>query len=165
MELLGDFLTWAWARHHNPLSWYIRPLFILPFCYFAYIRNVRGIVLTLVAVTSSMFWFPAPTAPDPRGAALLAVEREYLSGPLTVSRMLLTGLIPVWFVLLAWAVRQLSWVGVVTVIGAGTFLKVAWLFRVGGQDAWVIIPPVALGTAISAGVLLIAYTRVRRHPV
>ena len=107
-------------------------------------------MLTLVAVTSSMFWFPAPTAPDPRGAALLAVEREYLSGPLTVSRMLLTGLIPVWFVLLAWAVRQLSWVGVVTVIGAGTFLKVAWLFRVGGQDAWVIIPPVALGTAISA---------------
>src|SRR5262245_61384911 len=156
MELLGDFLNWAWARHHNPLGWYIRPLCILPFCYFAYTKNVRGIVLTLVAVTSSMFWFPAPATPDPRGAALLAVEREYVGGPLTVSRMILTGLIPVWFVLLAWAVRKLSWVGVATVIGAGTLLKMAWLFRVGGRDAWVIVPPVAVGTAICASVLVVA---------
>ena len=58
MDVLTDFLNWAWARHQNPLSWYIRPLFILPFCYFAYKKSVRGIVLTLVAVTSSMFWFP-----------------------------------------------------------------------------------------------------------
>jgi hypothetical protein len=35
MELLEGFLSWAWARHHNVLSWYIRPLFLLPFCYFA----------------------------------------------------------------------------------------------------------------------------------
>ncbi len=30
MELLNDILAWAWGRHHNILSWYIRPLFILP---------------------------------------------------------------------------------------------------------------------------------------
>lgn len=58
MDVLNDFLDWAWARHQNPLSWYVRPLFILPFCYFAYKKSVRGIMLTLVAVTSSMFWFP-----------------------------------------------------------------------------------------------------------
>ena len=23
----GEFVAWAWARHHNVLSWYIRPLF------------------------------------------------------------------------------------------------------------------------------------------
>ena len=42
MDVLTDFLTWAWARHHNPLSWYIQPLFIAPFCYFAYERSMRG---------------------------------------------------------------------------------------------------------------------------
>jgi hypothetical protein len=162
MDLLGDFLNWAWARHHNPLSWYIRPLFILPFCYFTYRKSIWGITLTLVALTSSMFWFPAPAMPDPRGAALIAVEREYLGAPMTVSRLVLTGLIPVWFVMLAWAVRRTSWVGVATVIGAGTLLKVAWLFRLGGGDAWVIVPPVALGTAICGGVLVISYRRVRR---
>jgi hypothetical protein len=34
------------------------------------------------------------------------------------------------------------------------------LFREGGSDAWVIIPPVALGTAVCAGVLLFAYRHV-----
>ena len=32
----GEFVAWAWGRHHNVLSWYIRPLFFLPFCFFAY---------------------------------------------------------------------------------------------------------------------------------
>ena len=36
MDTLFDFLNWAWARHHNPISWYIRPLFVLPFCDFSY---------------------------------------------------------------------------------------------------------------------------------
>ena len=164
MDVLGAFLDWAWARHHNPLSWYIRPLFILPFCYFAYKRSVWGIAMTLVAVTSSMFWFPAPATPNPRGAALLAIEREYVGGPLTFSQIVLTGLIPVWFGTLAWAVRKRSWLGVATVIVSGTLLKVGWLFRVGGSDAWVIVPPVALGTAVCAVVLLSAYVRVRNLP-
>ena len=73
MDTMVEFLNWAWARHHNPLSWYIRPLFILPFCYFAYQKSVRGMVLTVVAVTSSMFWFPAPAAPDP-----MAVNPQHL---------------------------------------------------------------------------------------
>ena len=67
MDVLDDFLNWAWARHLNPLSWYIRPLFILPFCYFAYRKSVGGMALTVVAVTSSMFWFPVPATPEPRG--------------------------------------------------------------------------------------------------
>jgi hypothetical protein len=41
VELINDVATWAWARHHNILSWYIRPLFLLPFCLFAYRRGPR----------------------------------------------------------------------------------------------------------------------------
>ena len=37
-----EFVAWAWARHHNILSWYVRPLFILPFCFFAYRRSLLG---------------------------------------------------------------------------------------------------------------------------
>jgi hypothetical protein len=58
-QFLDEFLSWAWARHHNPLSWYIRPLFLLPFCYFAYKRSTWGIVLTLFALATSMVWFPS----------------------------------------------------------------------------------------------------------
>ena len=77
MELLQGFLSWAWARHHNVLSWYIRPLFLLPFCYFAYKRSVTGIVATLIALATSMFWFPAPENPSPAVVKMLAAEEEY----------------------------------------------------------------------------------------
>jgi hypothetical protein len=103
MESLYDFLSWAWARHHNPLSWYIRPLFVLPFCYFAYKRNVAGAALTILAVTSSMFWFPAPSQADPRAAAFLAMERQYLTGGWTWGKTAMTELVPIWFLFLSWA--------------------------------------------------------------
>ena len=164
MDGLNDFLNWAWARHANPLSWYIRPLFILPFCYFAYRRSLWGMALTIVAVTSSMFWFPAPATPDPRAAAFLAVERQYVGGPWTLSRIVLTALVPIWFVALAWGVRRCSCLGVATVIGSGTLLKVGWSFYFGGESAWVIVPPVALGFVVCAGVPVYAYRRVRRVP-
>jgi Mn2+/Fe2+ NRAMP family transporter len=58
---LEGFLSWAWERHHNVLSWYIRPLFILPLVYFSYRRSLPGIVLTLVALATSMFWLLPPS--------------------------------------------------------------------------------------------------------
>ena len=161
MDSLVDLLNWAWARHHNPLSWYIRPLFILPFCYFAYKRNVRGMVWTLVAVTSSMFWFPAPATPDPTATAFLAVERQWITGPLTLDRLVLTALIPIWFIALAAAFRHRMWVAAASVIVVGTALKVAWSFYMGGASAWIIVPPVALGNAVCAGVLMYVYWRSR----
>ena len=70
-----EFIAWAWERHHNVLSWYIRPLLLLPFCYFAYRRSLFGIVLTLVALATSMFWFPAPETTSPAVREMLAGGR------------------------------------------------------------------------------------------
>jgi hypothetical protein len=165
MDTLVDFLNWAWARHHNPLSWYVRPLFILPFCYFAYKKSVRGMMLTVVAVTSSMFWFAPPDTPDPKATAFLAVERQLITGPLTLSRLILTALIPIWFIALAAVLQRRLWVAAAFVIVAGTPLKVAWSFYVGGASAWAIVPPVALGNAVCAVVLTYAYWRTKRRPV
>lgn len=165
MDTLVDFLNWAWARHHNPLSWYIRPLFILPFCYFAYKRSARGVGLTLLAVASSMFWFPAPATPDPTAVEFLEVERQWITGPLTLARLVLTALIPVWFIALAAALRQRLWAAAALVIAAGTALKLAWSFYMGGASAWIIVPPVALGNGVVAGVLFYAYWRTRHQSV
>jgi hypothetical protein len=157
MDTLIDFLNWAWARHHNVLSWYIRPLFILPFCYFAYKKSRWGIVATVIGVTSSMFWFPAPAAPDPQAAAFLAAERRYITGPVTPGKLAMTMLVPIWFVALAWAFRRRAWVGGAMVIAAGTLLKIAWSFQVAGASAWAIVAPVTFGTMMCVGGLLLAY--------
>jgi hypothetical protein len=161
MDTLTDFLDWAWARHHNPLSWYVRPLFILPFCYFAYKRNVWGVALTIAAVASSMFWFPAPDSVDPRAAAFLRVERDYLAAPWTFGKIVMTALIPAWFIALAWAFRRRSWLLGAAIICAGALLKVAWSFRVAGDNAWSIVLPVVLGNAVCAVALFFAYRRFR----
>ncbi|MGW8265041.1 MAG: hypothetical protein ACWGSQ_01670 [Longimicrobiales bacterium] len=165
MDSLGEFLNWAWARHHNPLSWYIRPLFVLPFCYFAYKKSVTGVVLTIVGVLSSMFWFPAPSEADPRAAAFLEMERQYVTGSWSFAKTAMTALIPIWFTMLGWAFWRRSWVAGLVVINVGAALKVIWSFYFGGDTAWSIIPPVVIGALICNGILLYVFRRKRaREP-
>lgn len=161
MEWLGDFWSWAWARHQNPVSWYIRPLFVLPFCYFAFKKSVAGLVLTVVGVLSSMFWFPAPSATDPRAAEFLAMEQQYVVGGWTWTKTAMTLLVPAWFVLLAAAFWRRSWIVGILVINVGAALKVVWSFYFGGDTAWSIVPPVVVGAAICNGVLVYLLRRRR----
>ncbi|MBL0019136.1 MAG: hypothetical protein IPP17_22600 [Bacteroidetes bacterium] len=55
------FFDWVFERHHNPWSWYIRPLFLIPFCFFAYKRSWAGISATIFMLFTSMFWFNRPS--------------------------------------------------------------------------------------------------------
>lgn len=73
------FVDWAFARHHNTLSWVVRPLLILPFCYAAWRHSLTGMALSVLAVLTSMFWFPAPATPDPKVIGFLAAEQEILA--------------------------------------------------------------------------------------
>jgi hypothetical protein len=45
----------------------------------------------------------------------------------------------------------------------GTLLKIIWSFYFGGDSAWAIVPPVALGFVVCAGSLLYAHRRVRHR--
>lgn len=161
MDWLGDFWAWAWARHHNPLSWYIRPLFVLPYCYFAYKKSATGLVLTVLAVLSSMFWFPAPATADPRAAEFLAMEQQYATGGWTWTKTAMAALVPLWFVLLAGAFWRRSWIVGIVVINVGAVLKVVWSFSFGGETAWSILPPVVVGALICNAVLVYVLGRQR----
>ena len=162
MEWLGDFWAWAWARHQNPLSWYVRPLFVLPLCYFAYKKSVTGVVVTVIGVLTSMFWFPAPSDADPRAAEFLAMEQRYVTGGWTWAKTAMTVLVPVWFILLGRAFWRRSWITGIMVINVGVALKVIWSFYFGGAAAWSIVPPVAIGAVISNGVLVYVLLRRRK---
>jgi hypothetical protein len=91
---LERLAEWAWARHHNVLSWYVRPLFLLPLAWSAHRRSPAGIAVTLVALATSMAWFPAPARVDPRVDEFLRFEREWLTGEWTGRKVLLTVLSP-----------------------------------------------------------------------
>jgi hypothetical protein len=126
MDVLQSFLEWAWARHHNLLSWYVRPLFLIPFCCFAYRRSGSGIGVTLAGLLTSMFWFPAPSNPSPEVLAALEAERNYLTGDWTVAKILIAALIPATFAALGAAFWRRSFVFGAVVLNGMALIKVVW---------------------------------------
>jgi hypothetical protein len=157
MEWIDELAAWAWNRHHNVLSWYIRPLFLLPFCWFAHRRSPLGIVATLVALATSMAWFPAPTTPDPAVVAMLDAERGYLLGPWTAGKVLISLLVPATFTALAVAFwrRSLRW-GLVVVNGAVLF-KIGWTYAVGDTTAAnAHLVPALVGLTVTDALLVVA---------
>src|SRR3712207_4155224 len=160
---IDEFVAWAWARHHNELSWYIRPLFLLPFCYFAYRRSLLGITLTVVALATSMFWFPAPERANPGAAEFLAMEREYLTGEWSLWKVLLALLMPLSFAALAVAFWRRSLVWGLAVINAMVLVKVAWSFYFGDTSGGLtLLPSAIVGLAVCDAVILYLVRRMRR---
>lgn len=161
MDDVNQLLEWAWARHHNPWSWYIRPLFILPFCYFAWRRNLIGVVLTVLATLTSTAWFPAPATPNPEILRYLEVERRWLtSGPLTTAMVLLVGA-SLWLLASAFWTRRLLY-GVL-VLNVATFLKVVFSMTFGGKAGWASLAPSIATLAICNGVFAAIYLRLQRE--
>jgi hypothetical protein len=159
----GEFLSWAWERHHNVLSWYIRPLFFLPFCFFAYKRSLSGMILTLVALATSMFWFPAPGRTDPQVFQFLAVEREYLTGDWTTAKVLLALIVPVSFAALGLVFWKRSIVYGLVLLNAVVLVKLAWSFYFGNESGGITLLPSALaGLAVCDAVILYVVRRIRK---
>ncbi|WP_433782213.1 hypothetical protein ACQPX6_20185 [Actinomycetospora sp. CA-101289] len=117
---------WAWARHQNELSWYVRPLFLLPLAWASYRRSVTGIVVTLVALATSMAWFPVPAAVDPQVASFLAFEQEYLTGSWPAGKILVTLLVPVMLAAFCAAFWWRSVAAGAVVLALIAVVKVTW---------------------------------------
>jgi hypothetical protein len=167
-EWLSELVTWAWDRHHNVLSWWIRPLFLIPYCWFAWRRSWPGLVLTLVALATSMFWFPAPERTSPAVLEMLQGERDYLLGEWTVWKVAIALLVPLMFAGIALALWRRSIVWAVVVINGGILFKIAWTFFVSGTDgALAHLLPAVVGLALidCAAVLAVRWMRRRRTVV
>jgi pimeloyl-ACP methyl ester carboxylesterase len=161
IELLQDVAAWAWARHHNVLSWYVRPLFLLPLAWAAWRRSGWGIAATLVALVTSMAWFPAPARPDPRVLEFLAFEREYLTGGWTLGKVLLS-LVPIALVAaycLAFWRRSPGW-GLV-LLNAMALGKLLWGVVLGDGTGWAMTGPLLAGLAVGDVALVLAARRLR----
>jgi hypothetical protein len=163
-QLLTDFGDWAYDRHANVLSWYIRPLFLLPLAWFAYRRSGWGIAATLLALATSMFWFPAPARPDPRVLEFLDFERQWLTSDWDARKLLLTLLVPLSlsaFCLAFWR-RSVVWGLVILNLMAGG--KLLWGVVAGDGTGWAMTAPALAGLLMGDLVLLSLLRRMRSRP-
>lgn len=156
-----QLLGWAWERHANIWSWYVRPLFLLPLAYSAYRRWVSGIVLTLLALATSMAWFPPPEQVEPSVAEFLAFERAWLTSGWTFGKVLVSvlALSSLAALCVAFWTRSLTY-GLV-VIAAMAVGKMAWGVLEGGGTGWAMLVPAAAGLVICVAGVVVAMRRVR----
>jgi len=133
----------------------------LPFCYFAYRRSINGIALTLLALATSMFWFPEPEQPDPEVLEFLAAEKEYLTGDWTLAKVLMSLLVPASLAALALAFWKRSLFFGLVVVNAIMLTKVAWSFYYAGDSGWALLSPALVGVVICDAVILYVAHRVR----
>lgn len=88
------FFDWVFDRHHNQWSWYIRPIFLIPFCFFAYKRNWTGISITIFCLFTSMFWFSRPEVVSENVKTFLQFEKDWLYGYWDYKKILLILTVP-----------------------------------------------------------------------
>lgn len=155
-----DFFEWAFLRHQNVLSWYIRPLFMIPICYFAFKRSKTGISASIFLLLISMFWFPKTDVVDKNVIEFLAMERSYLTGHWTIAKILVTSIVPISMGLLIWGLWKRNMKAGIGVLVGIAFGKIIWSVTEGGTSGLSIIVPAIAGLLICVVVLIIWYKKI-----
>lgn len=151
------FFNWAFERHQNTLSWWARPVLMLPFCYFAFKQSLNGILLSILAIFTSMFWFPAPAQPDAQVLKFLLMEKQYLTSGWDLANILGAIGIAAFFVLISVALWRHSVKLGIGIAVAGALLKILWSVMA-SPDGGVSVIPFAVGGAIMLIIAALIYS-------
>ncbi|WP_209405394.1 hypothetical protein [Pseudozobellia sp. WGM2] len=156
------FFDWVFERHHNQWSWYLRPLFLLPFCYFAYKKSFAGMMLSIFALFTSMFWFPKPEIVSKNVIDFLEFEKEYLHGEWNLSKILLSFTIPISFIALGLAFWKRSLIMSIAVVLLMATGKMVWSIQNAGESGKSILIPAILGLLICCGLIFYGFKRLEK---
>ncbi len=156
------FFDWVFARHQNQLSWYIRPLFLIPFCFFSFKRSFAGISITVFLLLTSMFWFPVPATVNNSVAEFLAMEKEYLLGEWSWVKIVTTILVPLSLIALSIAFWKRSlWMGISVMVFIAV-AKMLWSVLFGGESGRSVILPAVAGLLICIALISVGFIRMQK---
>lgn len=157
-----DFLNWVFERHQNQLSWYIRPLFLIPFCFFAYKHSLAGISITIFCLATSMFWFNKPEIVSEEVKMFLQFEKDWLYSDLNFNKLLLLLTVPISMGALALAIwKRNLWMGLAVVVLMATG-KIIWSIQNAGEAGKSIVVPAVLGLLVCVGLIFYGFKQMER---
>ncbi len=148
MAVNREFFDWSFARHHNVLSWYIRPMFLIPFAYFSIKKNPVGISITIFALATSMFWFPEPAVIDSKVAEFLQMEKDYLTVEITLSSIFFAFVVVFSLGSLSYALWHRNKKAGVIILLTIAAAKTLWSLVEGGASGTSILIPAGLGLVV-----------------
>lgn len=156
------FFDWVFNRHHNQWSWYIRPVFLVPFCFFAYKRSWGGISVTIFCLFTSMFWFNKPESVNDNVKVFLQFEKDWLYGDWNIKKVMLIITVPVSFITLGMAFWKRSLfigLGVIALMATG---KILWSIQNAGEAGKSIVAPAIFGLLLCTGLILYGFKRLEK---
>lgn len=157
------FFDWVFERHHNAWSWYIRPIFLIPFCFFAYKRNWAGISITIFCLFTSMFWFNKPDLVSEDVKTFLQFEKDWLYGEWNYKKIMLIITVPISFFALGlafWKRSLLMGLGVVVLMATG---KIIWSIAQAGESGKSILMPALIGLLLCCVLIFFGFKRLERN--
>ncbi|NEW81536.1 MAG: hypothetical protein GZ094_04120 [Mariniphaga sp.] len=156
------FFDWVFDRHHNQWSWYIRPIFLIPFCFFAYKQSWTGISITVFCIFTSMFWFNRPEVVSDNVKTFLQFEKDWLYGEWDFKKLMLIITVPVSFIALGlafWKHSLFMGLGVAILITTG---KIVWSIQNAGESGKSIIVPAILGLIICITLIFYGFKKLEK---
>lgn len=100
---MNDLLETLWRRHQNPWSWAFRLVFFLMLSLGLWLHALWVVLLAVVGLGTSWFWFPEPSTPNDFTADALAGERDWLAEPLRGRKLIEVVFGLAAFILYLWA--------------------------------------------------------------
>ncbi len=156
------FFDWIFDRHHNQWSWYLRPVFLIPFCYYSYKHSWSGVSITVFCLFTSMFWFSKPEVVSERVMTFLQFEKDWLYGNWDSKKVLLAMAIPASFISLGlafWKRSLLMGLGVVVLMATG---KIIWSIYNAGEAGKSIILPAIIGLLLCVVLIYYGFKRIEK---
>jgi hypothetical protein len=157
------FFDWVFDRHHNQWSWYIRPLFLIPFCFFAYKHSWPGMAITIFCLFTSMFWFSRPEVVSENVIEFLQFEKEYLYGEWNTKKIMMALTIPISFLALGisfWKRSLLIGLGVVILMATG---KIVWSIQNAGESGKSILIPAVIGLLMCCALIYYGFKKMEKN--
>lgn len=144
-----NIAAWVWDRHQNQFSWYSRPLFLIPACYYAYRRKFGLIFGFMAMLFCSLFWFAAPENVAEHVSGYLEWEKQlFFSNKSMVPIISLSVAVAAFLVGLFSAFWYRSfWLGLI-LINAGTVLKIIVSVTLGNEFGTAAVIPSLSSLAI-----------------
>ena len=152
-----SFFDWVFERHHNQWSWYIRPVFLIPFCFFAYKHNWAGISIIIFCLFTSMFWFSKPEMSTASVNMFLEFEKNWLSSDWDFNKVMFSFTVPLSFFALGLAFWKHSLSLGLVVIVLIALGKMAWSVGYAGDSGKSIIVPAIVGLSACLGFIYLGF--------
>lgn len=159
MSMSDAFFDWSFARHHNILSWYIRPIFLIPFAFFSFKKKPVGIAVTVLLLLTSMFWFPEPSTTNAQVSEFLQMEKEYLTSGWTMAKVFFA--IVVFFSMgsLCYSLWHRNKKAGIVILVLIAFGKLGWSVMEGGESGTSIIIPATVGLVVCIAFVYYVFKR------